>query len=187
MKRLLILVLALAIPMALVGVGISTHAQDQEQLTVRFTTEFYADDHIVLTVISNGPVDRFNAGDLNLIGGKLGVELNQDFSTALIDFGESLDCDLGIQITGSASFELLEARIGQRWTGRALLGSNRFCFEVESDNDLGGDQTVLFQLRFRVLNPGFYFFTSPNNTLSASWKGKSYDPVIALPHTQDAP
>lgn len=187
MKRLLIVLLVLAIPMALVGLDIKTNAQDQDQLTVRFTTEFYAEDHIVLTVVSNGPVDRFNAGGLNLVGGNEGVELSQDFSTELIDFGESLECDLGIQITGSASFELLEARIGQRWTGRALLGSNRFCFEVQSDNELGGDQTVLFQLRYRVLSPGFYFFISPNNTLTASYKGSSYDPIVALPHSINAP
>ena len=183
MRKVLLTIAILALP--LVFVGIDGQTQETQPFWVTFETEFHAPpEFFTLSVFGNGgSSDVFNFGGLNLISSGDGFEVNQEFSNQISRIGNSdLNCDNGLQITGSAFFDVLDIRVGQRWEGRAVLGENRsICVDISTDNEDNGDR-LLFEIRFRAKTSGSIFFGSKPDSVTAELDGTSYDPVNVLLH-----
>ena len=183
MRKAILTLAVLAMPLLLIGVD--GHTQDTDPFWVTFSTEFHAPPQFfTLSVFGNGgSSDVFNFGGLDLVANEDGFVVDQEFSDQLSRVGNSsLDCDSGLQITGSAFFDVLDVRVGQRWEGRVLLGENRsICIDLSTDNDDNGDR-LLFEVRFRAKTSGSIFFNSKPDSVSVALDGTSYDPVNVLLH-----
>jgi len=183
MRKLLLTLAIFTLPLVLIGIDGQT--QETDPFWVTFSSEFHAPpEFFTVSVFGNGgDVDQFNFGGLDLLNTSDGFEVDQEFSDEFAMVGNSLEtCDSGLQITGSAFFEVLDIRVGQRWEGDVVLGENRsICVDLTANPEFGGDH-LIFEVRFRATTDGNIFFNSKPDSISASFNGTPYDPINVLLH-----